>query len=417
MSAENSLKNGPRPEEMVGFIQRPKEIVKNGWLEFIKRHKIKLSIAAIMSTSLGIGGYRIYQSHIKPFLDQKRELEQMLEQMEAMGSNLDEKNPERQKDNFDKHMRTGDMLLMNCRSELRKQICGLCNVEKLVNILKEGKKKDKIKTWLSLKDVCFTRIMLGLYGIILQNAFLKIQISIASRYSDSPDNNLAKTDDINKKYLEYFGHYSQVTGIKKMNESLQKVIVSVLGKLKDLKQKIHSDKLVELLKEIRMSFETFPKEQGSSKTNHFIKYLIPENSLNNVDDNHSDGELQFQQMVAETKNIIQTVSFWKVINNCLDNSFDILYKQIQAGAKGELPFANHIIFMSKEHLLSSLLPSKRGDLSKSELSLQLSKDAGVKDFCSVIYFPMDCSANGGSSSEENNHKRECIPRKQIKQTK
>merc|ERR1712130_88825 len=203
-----------------------------------------------------------------------------------------------------------------------------------------------------------------------------------------------------------------------MGNVLQKVVTDVLKQKtkEDLSKNITVKELVDMLKDIRAKFELFPIKEDSSEINPFVKYLLPPNNLLDDADGNQKNTFQFQQMVAETNRVVQVGSFWKVIKTCLDDSFKLLYnllKDYSSKKKTGRKFISFILWMSR-HGLDSVLPSKGDDASNSKFYAELSRQKGVKDFCTVIYFPISLDIE--EKSEPSVRKTgEGMPRIQIKQ--
>jgi len=260
--------------------------------------------------------------------------------------------------------------------------------------------------WITLKDTSFAQVFLGIYSIILQNAFLKIQICIASRFANSPDVDPAKGEEINKKYLNFFADYSQTIGIEKISKVLYTTVTDVLAhkKKEDLSSLITYNQIVDIFKKIREKFEVFPKKDQASKKNTFIDYLLPpENLLDNMD----DSQHEFRQMVIETNKIVHMSSFWEVIRSCLDDAFNWMYDLLLEHAQDRrkqtnrstdhmigdsINFVDYILFMARKGF-NCVLPSNQEDILKLKLYTQMNQDTNIKDLCSIIFFPENFFTN------------------------
>jgi len=388
------------------------QVIRDSWT-FVKEHRRKFALASM--ASFGVGGYVLYKQ-LKPVREAYKMFEQMQKMEMANGDPEIQKKQEKKRlqDRFDSNMRNGDLYLHNCVPELRKHVCKLLDVDALQKEMKKMRGKKKDEKWNSLKNMSFTRVLVALYSVVFQNVFLKIQISVASRRADFPDTTATKYDEINKKYFNFFAHYSQKIGIEKMSKTLEKIVADVLGQIqkKDFPELMTNRKLIELLKEMRVKFEVFPKEECDSETNPSIAYLIPSGKLHD-DTNESS---QFQQMVMETSNIIRLSSFWQTINVCLDESFNLVYELMREHSEKKrakknrsknhmigdaIRFIDYIIYMSSGGVFDSLLPPKRESIPTMKFYQQLSQEKKVIELCKVIYCPRDFCLSDEKSNDHN----------------
>ncbi|KAI9354117.1 Peroxin-3 [Zopfochytrium polystomum] len=279
----------------------------------------------------------------------------------------------------------------------------------------EALKKRKLEMWADLKILSFTRTISSVYLVTLLTVFTHLQLNLLGRfiYIDSVvaqtaarrlEGRFADEDDEDedddsalssikgaasatggsklfdpatgapRKALSFetermyltFSWFLLNVGWRRCVDRVRSAVEKVVGEV-GLNKPVSFEFMVGLINQVREEVEG---GKSSAELSAFAKFLLPEEGAEAEvlreggasEEQATTMEPQLKQLVDETRDFLDTPDFSAILKSCLDQSFDLLTKQLYPTFFGEedlQPSNSNIVELktSKEMPLAAALPA------------------------------------------------------------
>ncbi|XP_033737531.1 peroxisomal biogenesis factor 3-like [Pecten maximus] len=280
---------------------------------FIKRHKKK----CIFSGFLVGGGVFLYKYAQRKFKEiQEKEAAECLKHA-------------RQQHHFDSNQRTCNMTVISMLPTLREALMKKFDTEAVKESLKNSP-ENKLELWEKLKVISLTRIICVLYGCSILCLLLRVQLNIVGGYmfldnvfnrNGMTQNTAVVPKELQEKYLSLIRHFMDY-GLYQMcdliHEAVEKEIKSV-----SLKECLSLHNLKAITDQIRERIESSPEISDlQSPTLMLCTYMLPsEGNTSPVSETENAQEKMYQQLVKETRDVLESPDFHAVLHTCLNRGF------------------------------------------------------------------------------------------------
>ncbi|OWF49669.1 peroxisomal biogenesis factor 3-like [Mizuhopecten yessoensis] len=278
---------------------------------FIKRHKKKF----VFSGFLVGGGVYLYKYAQRRFKDiQEKEAAECLKHA-------------RQQHHFDSNQRTCNMTVISMLPTLREALIKKFDTDAVKESLKNSP-ENKLELWEKLKVMSLTRIICVLYGCSILCLVLRVQLNIVGGYMflDSMFNRNGMTQnmavvpkELQERYLSLIRHFMDY-GLFQLcdviHEAVEKEIKSV-----SLKERLSFHNLKAISDQIRERIESSPEISDlQSPTLMLCTYMLPSESHTSMETENAQ-EKMYQQLVQETRDVLESPDFHAVLHTCLNRGF------------------------------------------------------------------------------------------------
>lgn len=278
---------------------------------FIKRHKKKFIFSGFL-----VGGsvylFRYAQRKFKEI--QEKEAAECLKHA-------------RQQHHFDSNQRTCNMTVISMLPTLREALIKKFDTEAVKESLKNSP-ENKLELWEKLKVISVSRIVCVLYGCSILCLLLRVQLNIVGGYMflDSVFNRNGMTPnpalvpkELQERYLSLIRHFMD-HGLHQLcdliHEAVQKEIKSL-----SLKERLSFHNLKAITDQIRERIESSPEISDlQSPTLMLCTYMLPSEGLSSTETENPE-EKMYQQLVRETRDVLESPDFHAVLHTCLNRGF------------------------------------------------------------------------------------------------
>ncbi|KAM9356004.1 peroxisomal biogenesis factor 3 [Pholidichthys leucotaenia] len=273
---------------------------------FVKRHKKKF-----IFTGAVIGGvYLVGKYAQKKFREiQEKEATEYIAQA-------------RRQFHFESNQRTCNMTVLSMLPPLKEAIVNQLNSESLTVLLKT-KPANKLEIWEDLKIISFTRTIVGVYSTCMLVVLLRVQLNIIGGYLYL-DNSVGTTStsplappDVQQQYLSSVQHLLG-DGLTELITVVKKAVQSSLGSV-SLKESWSLLDLEQQLSWIRADVET-----SSRRSLSWYLLADDENALAEQACGLTENDVMTIRMLNETRDMLDSPDFTKVLKACLDRGFSRL---------------------------------------------------------------------------------------------
>ncbi|KAH6568213.1 hypothetical protein BASA50_010565 [Batrachochytrium salamandrivorans] len=229
----------------------------------------------------------------------------------------------------------------------------------------EPLEKSKLELWEEIKILSFTRTISSVYLINLLTVFTTLQLSILGRFfyldsvatiaqqNQSGDVSFGENEGLGTQFKTQSRYISEYTerqyltfswyllniGWKRCVERVQKIVEDIVGRL-SLKTPIGHGELVDLIGQIRFAFEH--DDVHKSLFHRMDLYLLPLEGEEKVvlkdggitiEDGASKVthvvEPPLKHLLDDTRDFLESPDFQSVLQECLNESFDLLLLQLK----------------------------------------------------------------------------------------
>mmetsp|Transcript_16438 Transcript_16438/g.32132 ORF Transcript_16438/g.32132 Transcript_16438/m.32132 type:complete len:401 (+) Transcript_16438:1-1203(+) len=384
---------------------------------FLKRHKTKLKVGALVATATG--GYYLYR-RFKPMIDEIQTQIKMIKQMEESKQESDKQMVEKQ---LDHNLRVGHVTTRTFSKKLKKHLAGRFDLEGLRASMSKSKDKkrteDDHKQWQTFKLWGFSRSFAAVYSVCLLNMLVTIQLTIMSRYvmedSEQPSAVKSAQERVNTTFLGLSTFFKE-QGVALLCEDVLNAITAVLADWPLNKECT--------LEDIEGAFADVAASLGQHTDANIHRYLWPPGEdvaallgqvepspaakaehvmvdqdfksggpLHKQDSDVVTGKDRLAAMIEETRVILHSASMQQLSSAVLSAGVDVLLESIKASyaavaqSKSTVPLANVMVWSTK--LFGSLLPEDSTQAADSPLFDKLADLGSTRDFCSVIFLPLE----------------------------
>ncbi|CAN1159239.1 Peroxisome biogenesis protein 3-2, partial [Linum perenne] len=314
--------------------------------DFWRRHKRKLLVTAGVVGS-GYCLYKVYNGYQKQLGDMERRLAEEREHDELVKAQM--------QSHFESIQTIADTVtLPHSISYLNSRITEELDHSYITEALQRGKgpaagltTAEKLELWDKLKIISFTRMTVSLWAVTLLSLYIRVQVNILGRHlyidiarglglSFMPeDADLIDRDD-QQKFLasaDYLPH----SGLLVLANDIQAAVAEVL-KGKQLKDLFDVTSLRETVMQITDTFVSM----GSP--NRLVDYLMPEDTRlhndaiisSNSDSFHNTDLTKFDQLMLETRGVILSPEFGRVVEASLKQLVSALMEDFESSSETTL---------------------------------------------------------------------------------
>jgi hypothetical protein len=215
---------------------------------------------------------------------------------------------------FESAQRACDATTLSFVGQLREKIDLLIEMPSSTQIRNCNNKEQKIVLWEELKTRTFSRTFIGVYSLVLLALHLRLQVNIVGRYlhldtvlsGTTPQGDPAFGSDTQKRYLAH-AEYLLQSGMLAITPVVERVTEDVL-RIWPLTRIVGYDDTLRIILDIRNRIE------GCMDT--LLTSLLPGESQDT-----QQNDLKLVMLLSETRNILESEAFHRVMKQCFDNTF------------------------------------------------------------------------------------------------
>lgn len=220
---------------------------------------------------------------------------------------------------FKNNEETADTAVTTFLPQICKVITEMFSLEKLQEQIKNPNvsSEEKKKTWEEIKNITFSRIILGMYSLVFTNVFLSIQVFMIGRYLflqyvDEKESEQLQSGS-QQEFLSFFADHFPKEGIQKLNEIISKNLKDKLETI-SLKKELDKTEVKELFKELRSECE-------QDVLKNLSNILLPNEKFEPIHDFSKN-------LLNEARDMIESQEFSIVLISCLNTVFELFDKKI-----------------------------------------------------------------------------------------
>lgn len=278
---------------------------------FVKRHKKKF----IFSGFLVGGGLYLYKYAQRIFKEiQDKEAAECLKHA-------------RRQHHFDSNQRTCNMTVISMLPTLREALITKFDTDAIKEALKSSP-ENKLELWEKLKIISVARIVCVVYGCSIMCLVLRVQLNIIGGYMflDSMLNRNGVTQemavvpkDLQERYLSLIRHFMD-NGLFQMCDVIEEAVEKEMRSV-PLKDRLSLHNLHAITCQIRERIESSPEISDlQSPTLMLCAYMLP-SEVTAVTENGDTQSKMYQQLVRETRDVLESQDFHDVLHTCVDRGF------------------------------------------------------------------------------------------------
>ncbi|XP_023217396.1 peroxisomal biogenesis factor 3-like [Centruroides sculpturatus] len=220
-------------------------------------------------------------------------------------------------------IQTCDSTILSMVCKVRERVLSLFNSEALIEHLKTGP-PNKVEIWDNLKILIFSEIIAELYCECLFTVVLRIQLCVIGgyMYNDLENeknslkvNKIIASPEIQQKYLSHVNYFLNA-GIKELTIPIKNIVESAIGNI-SLKHTLLLKDFEIILDSIRNS--VCSEQEFIPATIYYVLSMDVYNSPNL--ELLSSNDSIIAQMTNETKDVLESADFSRVMSHCLEQGF------------------------------------------------------------------------------------------------
>jgi len=215
---------------------------------------------------------------------------------------------------FENAQRTCDATTFSFVNRLKEKITAMLETPSSTQIRSCESKEQKILMWENLKTRTFARVFAGMYSLVLLAIHLRLQVNVVGRYlhlgtvlaGATPQGEPAFGPDTQKRYLAH-AEYLLQSGLQGIVSRIESVTEEVLSAW-PLTRNARYDDALRIILDIRHKVER--------QMDVLLANLLPAESQDSQQD-----DPKLAMLLSETRNILESEPFCKVLRLCLDQTF------------------------------------------------------------------------------------------------
>ncbi|KAJ8032961.1 Peroxisomal biogenesis factor 3 [Holothuria leucospilota] len=357
---------------------------------FLKRHKRKFFIAGAVS-----GGAYLLWKYAGWKLAEWREIEAA----ECLA------NAKRQH-HFDCNQRTCNTTVLSMLPKLRVTLKERIDTEKIISELKT-RPENKVDLWSELKILSFTRTIVTVYSTTMLAAFLRVQLNILGGYmyidscledSQQAPRTMQASPDVQQEYLAKV-QYLLTDGKWKICTICNPFLLLFILRV-SLQDTLTLKDMEECMNKLRGQIEVLSTDNDVLPSGDMIhplgRYMIAPEGINGGQSacKMAGSHQVIQQIMQETRDVIESKDFCYILNNCLDIAFSRLLDNLaQFFRPSEQTEGNYSSFNPyKTKLpLAKVIPMMNGQMfilcgdAPNQFVQELLLISCMKDFAANVY--------------------------------